>query len=101
MYAGEVWVEVPQLQFALRGTTPNPAVGGRLQVEFTLGGADPARIELIDVAGRIVRLAEVGSLGPGTHELVLSGASPLRRGIYFLRLRQGGRAARARVAIVD
>lgn len=101
VFAGETWVEVPALQLALRGATPNPTVGGRLQLEFTLGESGPAKIELIDISGRIVRAAEVGSLGPGPHSFELPGDAQLRAGIYFLRLRQGGREARSRVAIVD
>lgn len=101
VFAGEVWVDVPQLRLALRGAVPSLAVGGRLQVEFTLGGQGPARIDMIDVAGRVVRAVEVGSRGPGAHSVELAGDAPLRPGIYFLRLRQSGEEVRARIAVID
>jgi hypothetical protein len=89
------------IALAIRGATPNPAVGGRLRVEFTLVVQGAAKLELIDIAGRVVRAVEVGSLGPGIHNFDLTGHSPVRPGIYFLRLRQRGDEVRARVAVVD
>src|SRR5439155_23841085 len=87
-------------QLAIRGITPNPASGGRFRVEFALRDASPARLELMDVAGRTLSTRQVGSLGPGTHALDLPEGSALRPGTYFLRLTQGGREARARAAVL-
>ena len=89
-----------RIALAIRGTVPNPATGARLSVAFTLRDGGPARLELMDVAGRGLTSKQVGSLGPGTHALDLSQDGALRAGIYFLRLTQGGREVRARTAVV-
>jgi len=88
------------LALAIRGATPNPAAGDRLWVEFTLRDGSLARLELMDVAGRVLTSRQVGALGPGTHALSLSDGVALRPGIYFLRLTQGGSEVRARAAVV-
>jgi len=89
-----------EFALAIRGPTPNPAAEGRLRVEFALRDGSPARLELVDVAGRVLITRQVGSLGPGTHALDLSEGGALRPGIYFLRLTQGGSEVRARVAVL-
>jgi len=92
--------EPAPLALALRGATPNPAVGSQLRVEFALRDGSPALLELVDVAGRVLTSRQVGSLGPGTHALRLSDGVGLRPGIYFLRLTQGGSEVRARAAVL-
>jgi predicted NUDIX family NTP pyrophosphohydrolase len=89
-----------QFALAIRGATPNPTAGGRLWVEFALRDGSSARLELMDVAGRVLTSKQVGTLGPGTHALDLSEGGALRPGIYFLRLTQGGSEVRARAAVL-
>ena len=93
----EVWVTVPARPvLALAGGRPNPS-SGPPRIVFTLGGADPARLELFDLGGRRLESLEVGALGAGEHSLPIgSGLSP---GVYVARLTQGGRALTARLAI--
>lgn len=101
VFAGEVWVDVPQtLRFALRGMTPNPAPAGAGLVGFSLPDASPARLDLVDVAGRQVFSREVGSLGRGEHVVRVSGAQPLAPGLYLVRLTQGGRSLTAKVVAI-
>ena len=88
------------LTLAIRRLTPNPAPGGRLRVEFALRDASVARLELMDVAGRVLISKPVGTLGPGAHALDLSQGGALRPGIYFVRLTQGGSEATARAAVL-
>jgi len=83
---------------AIRRVSPNPAQG-RLAVEFVLRDASPARLELLDVAGRVLRTRDIASPSQGGRSLEFSDAAALRPGIYFLRLLQNGSEARARVAI--
>ena len=84
--------------FALLAPWPNP-VRGALVVGFVLTDASPARVELIDVAGRRVEMREVGALGVGRHTVTLT-TGAVRPGIYVLRL-AGSRGARSeRVAIL-
>jgi hypothetical protein len=87
----------PPPGLAIRGT--NPTGGDRLQVEFTLKHPGPARLELLDVAGRVLASAQVGTMGPGRHSADLAGGKTLLPGIYFLRLSQGGSEMRTRVAV--
>jgi hypothetical protein len=85
---------------AIRATSPNPSPNGRLRVELGLLDDSPARLELVDVAGRVVASRQVGSLGPGRHSLELSEGGALRPGIYFLHLTQGAGEVRARAAVL-
>jgi hypothetical protein len=89
-----------KLEFALAGVTPNPARGNRLMVDFTLPVADPARLELVDVAGRRVVDRAVGALGAGRHVVDLAAGRPLAPGIYLVKLTQGSRSRVARAAVV-
>ena len=48
----EVSVTLPVAVFALAGARPNPALARELAVAFTLAGGAPARLEVLDLAGR-------------------------------------------------
>ena len=99
-YLGLVTVRVPtSLAFGIEGIHPNPA-DRELSVVFALASASPARLELLDVAGRRVLAREVGALGAGQHVLRLDQAKGLPAGIYTVRLTQDGREVVARAAIV-
>ncbi len=88
------------LRLALEGPTPNPASGRTLAVRFTLPSAEPARIELLDVSGRLLDERQVGALGAGPHTLVLSSAR-LRPGVYLVRLTQGAQARVRRAVLLE
>jgi hypothetical protein len=97
---GETSVDVPAVsQLALRGVSPNPAQRD-LNVAFSLAGSAPARLELIDIAGRRVRSDEVGSLGAGNHVLNVNRDGQLAAGVYLVRLAQGTRSSTARAVVV-
>jgi len=99
-FSAETWVDVPvALALALEGARPNPAVGS-FTVAFTLPRADAATLELLDVAGRRVLAREVGSLGPGQHQIRLGECGCTPPGMYWLRLTNAGRALLKRVAVV-
>ncbi len=99
MFSSETWVDVPAvLTLAIHGLRPNPA-GGEPAVSFTLPTGAPARLEVLDVAGRQVMSREVGSLGAGRHTVRLGSDRSLGAGIYLLRLTQGGRSVSARGAV--
>jgi len=99
-FSAETWVDVPvALALALEGARPNPAVGS-FTVAFTLPRADAATLELLDVAGRRVLAREVGSLGPGHHQIRLGECGCTPPGMYWLRLTSAGRALIKRVAVV-
>jgi hypothetical protein len=84
--------DVPGVQaiaFALEGTRPNPAIGGRLMVHFALSSGEGATLELLDVAGRRVTERTVGTMGAGRHSIDLAESRRLKPGLYFVRLTQG------------
>jgi hypothetical protein len=86
--------------FALTGVSPNPSAGSRLSVAFTLPDGEPAKLELLDAAGRRVAGRGVGALGAGRHTVDLSPSGRLAPGIYLVRLTQGAQVRTNRVAVV-
>ena len=96
-FTAETCVEVPTLALALEGLRPNPAMG-ELVASFTLPSGAPARLQLLDVTGRVWLAREVGDLGPGSHLVRLGGSMPA--GMYWLRLTQTGRSLLARGVVV-
>ncbi len=91
----------PHLTLALAPAQPNPARARDLAVRFTLASAAPARIALIDAAGRQVAGQDVSALGVGDHTWTPAAGRSLGAGLYFVRLEQGGQAITRRVAVVD
>jgi len=88
-------------RLALAGAWPNPASAkGGLSIAFSLGGSQPAKLELLDLGGRRVLEREVGGLGAGSHVLSWSReASGLAAGDYVERLSQSGRALTSKVVL--
>jgi hypothetical protein len=99
-FAGETWATAEAPRLALLGATPNPAVGGRLVVQFVLAAAEPASLQVTDIAGRRLASREVGSMGPGRHEVDLSTDLHSRPGIYVISLTQGAKVMKSRVAVL-
>jgi hypothetical protein len=88
-FAGEVSLDIPLThRLSLAGFHPNPAVGP-LSVSFSLATAAPARLEILDVAGRRVHARTLDRPAPGTQQLSLSGVR-LAPGVYVIRLEQSG-----------
>jgi hypothetical protein len=97
---GEAWVDVPlAAEFALGGVRPNPA-SDDLAVTFSLPDAAPARLELLDLAGRRLRVTDVGGMGGGTHVVKLGEGRVLPAGMYLVRLTRGGRSLTARAVVI-
>ena len=78
----------PGVNLGLQGAGPNPA-SGAVWVTFSLPDGSPAQLELVDLAGRSIRVLEIGSLGAGSHRVSLVDARPVRPGCYWIRLRRG------------
>lgn len=81
--------------FALDPIRPNPSRGGALTVHSSLPTTEPARLELIDVAGRRFASRDVG-IGQTTFDL--GKGLDLAPGLYLVRLRQGPYVRVTRVA---
>ena len=97
--AGQVWVDIPRGSLALESVSPNPTSGKNLVVSFRLANSEPATLELVDVTGRRMAYQAVGSLGAGRHQVDL-GRSRLDPGMYWIRLRQGGRMFSIKATVI-
>ena len=95
--APDVTVRVPLGPvLAIEVARPNPSAGAPV-LAFSLAGGSPARLELIDVAGRRVVARDLTSLGAGSHVLPL--AVRLAPGVYTARLTQSGAAVTTRLVV--
>jgi hypothetical protein len=85
--------EIPSLQTALQSVSPNP-FSQEVKITFSLHGSAPARLEIFNVKGQLVRTLHNGKLASGTHSLTWNGRdeadSPVGGGVYFCRLSQNG-----------
>ena len=85
---------------ALHGTRPHPArAGTALSIGFSLPGAGPAKLDLLDIAGRLISSREVGDFGPGSHTMALA-TGRLAAGIYRVRLIRGGETRERSVVLI-
>ncbi|HET7226508.1 MAG TPA: T9SS type A sorting domain-containing protein [Candidatus Eisenbacteria bacterium] len=100
VYAGEVRVDMAAAnRLALSGTGPNPSVNGMV-VSFSLANSAPAAIAVVDAQGRQMISRQVGSLGPGQHQLDLS-REKFAPGVYWVRLSQGDRMFTAKAVVLS
>lgn len=100
LYSQETWVDVPLLpRLAIQSVRPNPAAYD-LWVSFSLPGAAPATLELLDIAGRRVLAREIAPGAAASQLVNLTAGAALRPGLYLVRLTQAGRSVTARAAIV-
>jgi hypothetical protein len=88
----------PDHRFALLGVYPNPTAVFP-SVVFSLRDGASARLELVDLLGRVVQRRDLGAQGPGRHEVVLD-RSLTPPGVYWLRLFEADRMASARVVLI-
>jgi len=85
--------------FALRPLRPNPAHAAMV-VEFTLPDAQPARLDLVDVTGRLIASHAVGRFGAGPHLVDLGVGVQVPPGLYFVSLERAGERLVRRVAVI-
>jgi hypothetical protein len=86
--------------FALMGTTPNPSPAGPLTIRFSLPSTEPARLELLDVAGRRVGATDLDGIGTGERTVRFEMDRDAPAGLYWLRLTQAGRSITARIVVL-
>jgi hypothetical protein len=89
------------LSLAIAPVRPDPVRSRAFVVDVALPGAEPARLELMDVMGRRVAMHDLGGLGAGRHSVNLSAGQRFAPGVYLLRLTQGRDARVTRVTVVD
>jgi len=96
-----IGVEPPRtVGFALNEPRPNPTPRD-FAVRFSLPDGAPARLELIDVAGRRINEQDVGSLGAGNHTVPMARGLNLSPGVYLIRLSRGGQSLTTRAVVIQ
>jgi hypothetical protein len=60
-----------------------------------------AKLELVNVAGRVVFRRDVGEMGIGEHTVEMAKDTHLPAGVYFVRLRPGTDEKSERVTILE
>ncbi len=87
------------LAFALRGASPNPAMG-RANLSFTLARDVDVELEVYNLQGARVRTVLSGAMSAGSHSVAWDGldesGARVRAGTYFVRLASGGKSATSR-----
>ncbi|TMA30977.1 MAG: hypothetical protein E6J87_16850 [Deltaproteobacteria bacterium] len=74
--------------------------GTEISLVLTLPLSTPARLQLVDVAGRQLAASDVENAEAGSRRAVLETPAGLRPGHYWVRLTQSGKSAMARVVFV-
>lgn len=99
-FAGETWVDIPAaLSLSVAAAPPNPG-GDLLRINIALPTADPARLDVIGIDGRVMHTQTLVSVGVGAHTIDLEAAPALPAGVYLLRLTQAGRSAIAKATVI-
>ena len=86
----------PPRVLALDPVRPNPA-SSSLSVSCWLTGRGTARLDLVDVAGRLVRRIDLGQPGAGHYVTPMRMPGDLSAGLYWLRLAEADRTVLRRV----
>ena len=84
---------------ALARIWPNPSTLP-LHVTFALPVNAPARLELVDVAGRSVLAQALSAPGAGMFDASFGDGASIRPGTYWLRLTQGGGQTASRIVLL-
>jgi len=90
----------------LEQNRPNPFVAGATltSIQFRLSNTSPARVQIFDASGRVVRTLHDGILPPGAHSLVWNGLDDagheVGAGVYFYRLTAGAYEQTRRMTLV-
>ncbi len=83
---------LPSPQLVLRRNVPNP-FNPKTEIEYRLDRESEVRLEIFDLAGRLVRVLDSGLRPAGPHRAVWDGTDenghPLSSGVYFYRLNRG------------
>jgi hypothetical protein len=90
------------LAFRLEGGHPNP-FNPATEIAFTLPAGGPARLDVVDLRGRIVRTLASGELAAGPHRIRWDGRDDAGRlaaaGTYLARLATPRRTATAKITL--
>jgi hypothetical protein len=98
-FYGEAQVQVPLFALGVRPVASNP-MRHNLAFSLTLPVSGSAKLQLIDVRGRIVESMDVGGMGVGRHTVTLGSSNRAASGVYIVRLSQGGQTSLTKVVFV-
>ena len=99
-YGGHARVEVgAHAVLAFLGSRVGPG-DRRLVISFALEGREPARLEMLDIAGRRLVARDLADPAPGEHTLDLEAPARLSAGIYLVRITQGAQRVAGKAAVV-
>jgi hypothetical protein len=80
----------------------NPSIGP-VRLEYNLPSRLPVKVEVFDVAGRMVADLDQGIQGPGVHSMSWAGrggrVAPSSSGVYWISLRAGGQVVTRKIVI--
>ena len=83
---------------------PNP-FNPRTEISFDLDDQAPVKLAVFDLAGRMVRLIDVGTLGPGRRVIewdgIDNGGRKLASGSYLVMIKAGDLVAGTKVVLVQ
>ena len=99
-------VTPPRAVNALTLLAPAPSpMTASARVRFALASDADVELTLHDLGGRRVRMLASGRWAAGEHELLLmrvgTGSASLRPGLYWLRLKAGGRVATRELVVLE
>jgi len=106
--AGPLWtVDAPAPtappRLALQPASPSPSPG-RTAIRFALGAVSPVRVEIFDVAGRLVRSIDAGLRGPGDAAIAWDGRDAAGRdvpsSVLLYRVTAGRESATGRLTLI-
>ena len=84
--------------YALEGAVPNPSTGA-FRVGFEIPEAGSVSLELLDLAGRVLR-SRTRTFAAGRYQEPLAGAGGLAPGVYTVRMRYRGLTSWQRVVVL-
>ena len=78
---------VANATLALEAPRPNPSRQG-VTLALALPDERPARLDVLDLAGRRIATRDLAGLGPGRHVIALPEIERLGAGLYLVQLQQ-------------
>ena len=104
LYDGVLAAPAPSAGAIALRAAPNPARAGQV-LEFTLPGASAVRVEIHNVAGRLVRSFDPGTMPAGPHRIAWDGrdadGTRLAPGVFFVTLEAGRDRASSKLIRLD
>jgi hypothetical protein len=99
IFADEATLAIPGSALAITGI-PGGSVDDGLRFQVSVPDAGAIRVDLVDIAGRMVAGTRFRFIEAGVHEVRLVPRLPIRSGVFLARITQGVRSAATKVIVV-